>query len=95
MKTNQGTKQSAIQSAAKACVTSYQRLAEEFERTKLEILAEFQKTLTVPETLFRLALNEAEALAWQTLYPQLVFPDLAMEKIRDASHWNERQRLLR
>ena len=25
--------------------------------------------------LFRLALDEAEALAWQTGYPQLVFPD--------------------
>jgi hypothetical protein len=32
-------------------------------------------------------LNEAEALAWETEYPQLVFPALAEEKIEAISSW--------
>jgi hypothetical protein len=41
--------------------------------------------------LARLALNEAEALAWQTGVPHLVFPELADEKIRELAAWRERQ----
>jgi hypothetical protein len=57
------------------------------------ILAEARETVQVQERLLRLAVNEAEALAWQTMYPQLVFPNLAMEKIQGAEQWNRRQRL--
>src|SRR5687768_12954300 len=39
----------------------------------------------------RLALNEAEALAWQTDYPHLVFPGLAEEKTAAALAWKRRQ----
>src|SRR5687767_14176476 len=45
--------------------------------------------------LLRLALNEAEALAWQTEFPHLVFPELAREKAQAALVWHERQRSLR
>ena len=45
--------------------------------------------------LLKLALNEAEALAWQTEFPQLVFPILAEEKARAAVSWHERQHALR
>jgi hypothetical protein len=45
--------------------------------------------------LLRLALNEAEALAWQTEFPHLVFPELAREKARAAVLWHQRQRSLR
>ncbi len=45
--------------------------------------------------LLHLALNEAEALAWQTGFPQLVFPVLAQEKARDVAAWHERQRSIR
>ncbi len=44
--------------------------------------------------LIRLALNEAEALAWQTEYPHLVFPALAEEKIAAIQQWHSRQNLL-
>lgn len=43
----------------------------------------------------QLALNEAEALAWQTQVPELVFPVLAEEKARELLQWNERQRHIR
>lgn len=45
--------------------------------------------------LLRLALNEAEGLAWQTEFPHLVFPELAREKARAAVAWHQRQVSLR
>lgn len=45
--------------------------------------------------LLRLALNEAEGLAWQTKFPHLVFPELAREKARAAVAWHQRQTSLR
>jgi hypothetical protein len=56
------------------------------------ILAEARETLQIQERLLRLAVNEAEGLAWQTMYPQLLFPNLAMEKIQGAAQWSRRQR---
>jgi hypothetical protein len=44
-----------------------------------------------PSRLLRLALNEAEALAWQTDYPHLLFPMLAEEKIAQIQLWESRQ----
>jgi hypothetical protein len=45
--------------------------------------------------LLRQALNEAEAIAWQTGFPQLVFPSLALEKARAVATWESRQRTMR
>ena len=44
--------------------------------------------------LLRQALNEAEAIAWQTGFPQLVFPSLALEKARAVASWENRQRTI-
>ena len=41
------------------------------------------------------ALNEAEALAWQTPYPHLFFPVLAEEKALSARRWAFRQEQIR
>lgn len=43
----------------------------------------------------RLALNEAEAIAWQTGVPHLVFPALAEEKLESVTRWHRRQQALR
>jgi hypothetical protein len=45
--------------------------------------------------MLQLALNEAEALAWQSAYPHLVFPALAMEKVQEIADWNRHQRSVR
>ena len=45
--------------------------------------------------VLRLALNEAEGLAWQTGMPHLFFPTLAMEKVRATVAWQERQLTVR
>jgi hypothetical protein len=95
MNTNQGARESAVKTAAKVCIESCQQLAAQFERAKGNLLAELQGTLEVPEKIFRLALNEAEALAWETGYPHLVFPVLATEKVQGAAQWTARQQFLR
>ncbi len=47
------------------------------------------------DRLFRGALNEAEALVWQTPYPGLLFPVLAQEKAQAVRDWLARQQDIR
>jgi hypothetical protein len=84
----------AEQTIAGRCVQSCKRLLAGIEQTKNKIANEFQGTLAAHSQLFHLALNEAEALAFQTDYPHLVFPALAVEKIQSASAWLSRQQSL-
>jgi hypothetical protein len=45
----------------------------------------------VPAQLLRLALNEAEALAWDASFPHLWFPLLAEEKAQEVAAWHAHQ----
>jgi len=45
--------------------------------------------------LVDLALNEAEALAWQTPFPHLVYPVLAEEIAETLAKWREKQDAIR
>jgi len=45
--------------------------------------------------VLELALNEAEALAWQTGLGHLLFPVLAWEKARAVARWHTRQQSIR
>jgi hypothetical protein len=76
------------------CAESCKQWLAGIEQTKNKIAAEFQETLESHAQLFQLALNEAEALAFQTDYPHLLFPALAQEKIQAVSAWQSRQQLL-
>ena len=78
---------------SKACRACYDKMLAQVRKAREAILAEARKTVAVHEQLLRLAVNEAEALAWQTMYPHLVFPNLAMEKIQGAAKWSRRQRV--
>ena len=95
MKLNQGAVENAAKAVANVCIASCQQLAAEIEQTKNNLAAEFRESLKLPEKLFRQALGEAEALAWQTGYPQLVFPALALEKVQAVASWHVRQQSLR
>jgi hypothetical protein len=64
-------------------------------RAKERIFREFASRLGEHTNVLRLALNEAEALAWGTEFPQLFFPALAMEKAQTAVAWARRQRAVR
>lgn len=81
----------ATRTLGSVCLASCQKLLAQIEQTRNAILAEFRGTLAAHEHLLRLAVNEAEALAWQTGFPHLLFPALAMEKVRAVAAWHERQ----
>lgn len=64
------------------------------EQTKSAILAAHDSNDSDCKHLVQLALNEAEALASQTDYPYLFFPNLAAEKLQAVGNWWKRQRLM-
>jgi hypothetical protein len=78
-----------------ACRALCRKIRTQIAAVKEAIFAESSRALTAPERLVRLALNEAEAAAWQTTYPHLVFPALATEKIQAVAAWNTRQQSVR
>ena len=96
MKTNTETKliPSSKHSFSDACLASCRKMVAQMKQAKNAILREFNGTFEAQEHLLRLAVNEAEALAWQTGFPQLVFPDLAMEKAQAVAAWQMKQRKL-
>ncbi|HEY1662921.1 MAG TPA: hypothetical protein VGI03_10920 [Verrucomicrobiae bacterium] len=81
-------------SFAGVCLAYSQKLAAQIERAKNNITAEFRDTFQAHEQLLQLAIGEADALAWQTDYPHLIFPLLATEKIQSAAQWQTRQQSL-
>jgi hypothetical protein len=94
--TNHGSHNEAAAPAgfARACVACGQKVLEQISRAKAAILAQAANELKVQRHALQLAVNEAEALAWQTLYPHLVFPALAVEKVQAVAAWTARQRAL-
>ena len=77
------------------CKAWCRKLRAQITEVKEAIFAESSRALSGPEQLVRLALNEAEATAWQTQYPHLVFPALAAEKVQAVAAWNAHQQFVR
>src|SRR5438093_1523779 len=48
------------------CRACYRKVLAQLQKTKEAILAEFRQTLGGDDSMLHLAVNEAEALAWQT-----------------------------
>jgi hypothetical protein len=67
-------------------------LAVQVATIKNGLIREFGVALGGHGNLLKSALNEAEAIAWQTPYPHLVFPVLAQEKASAVNNWAARQR---
>jgi len=63
--------------------------------TKEAVLREYGSKVAEHGRLLRLALTEAEALAWQTEHPHLFFPALAHEKAEATVSWHRHQRSVR
>jgi len=95
MNSYQEVTKNAVKTAAQACIVSCQKIKTQFERVKANVLNELTDRLSLPEHWFRLAVEEAEALAWQTDYPHLLFPTLAMEKVQAMADWDARQQFIR
>jgi hypothetical protein len=77
------------------CLASCRKLLRQIKGIKARILAEFRQSLQEHEHVLELALNEAEALAWQSGFPALLFPVLAAEKADTVAAWHARQAALR
>lgn len=62
---------------------------------RTDIERQFETLSQQAPRILHLSLNEAEALAWDTGFPHLVFPLLAEEKAQRAEVWVNRQRRIR
>ena len=89
--TDTNTNRTAEQTLTNRCVQSCKQLLAGIEQAKNRIANEFHETLEANSQLVQLALNEAEALAWQTDYPHLVYPTLALERVQAVVAWRTRQ----
>src|SRR5215469_3440088 len=76
------------------CVNTCNTVLMQINKAKEALFIEARDTFKVQEQLLRNVLSQAEALAFQTLYPQLVFAELAAEKIQRAAAWSNKQRRL-
>lgn len=79
----------------RACLDSCDRVRRALARARETLLGDYGQLTEEHGRVLRLALNEAEALAWQTDFPHLFFPALAAEKAQAAVAWHQRQRALR
>jgi hypothetical protein len=77
------------------CIESCRKLLAQLENVREQVVAEFRDRLEDHQHVLDLAMNEAEALAWETGYPQLLFPTLATEKAYAVTGWHLRQQSLR
>ena len=85
----------AQQNLTAICLKTGQRALRQIRAVRTSVLGQFRDLVAGHERALRLALNEAEALAFQTPFPHLVFADLAEEKARALAAWLERQRVVR
>jgi hypothetical protein len=79
----------------KICVDACKKLLARIENAKASVIAEFSQALVGREHMLELAVNEAEAIAWETEFPYLVFPALAQEKATSVAKWAAHQRQVR
>jgi len=73
-----------------ACIGACENIAAQIGQVRDNIVAEFKG---VQQSLVQHAIVEADALAWQTEYPHLIFPLLATEKVQTIVQWQSRQQL--
>jgi hypothetical protein len=77
-----------------ACAYCYQEALRRLTAVKARVEREFGQEMAGYEPLLKAAINEAEAVAWQTPYPHLFFPVLAEEKAAEAQQWAGHQRAI-
>lgn len=66
-----------------------------FAAVRAIIEQEFSSLSKQQPRVFQLAINEAEAVAWQSGFAHLIFPQLAEEKVRAVAEWHARQESIR
>ena len=91
---NKNQNQSSNQNFTATCIGACEKIADQIVQAKDSLVTEFKDAFKTQEALLRLAIVEADALAWQTEYPHLIFPSLAIEKLQAAIGWQSRQQSL-
>jgi hypothetical protein len=94
MNTSDTSSTSSVNPFFRACASSCQELVSKIQGIKRSLLAEFRQKLNAHDKMLPLALNEAEALAYETDFPLLVFPTLAQEKAEAIAAWRSHQQAL-
>lgn len=69
-------------------------ISERIVEHKMRLFASFSERAPEARRLLWLTLLEAEALAFETGLPELLFPELAREKAMTALGWSRRQQRL-
>lgn len=77
------------------CLNSCRKMLDGIDRIRAGLVEELDGASTELRGAVHSALNEAEALAFQTPFPHLVFPALAEEKVASARQWAGRQERIR
>jgi hypothetical protein len=97
MTSNKNLQLDSIAKNVRKCrpVTLCKRVTDRIQEARVAVVNDFQGVLEEHGRLLRLAVNEAEALAWQTEYPHLLFPSLAVEKAQALEAWHVHQKALR
>lgn len=85
----------AAPAIAHACARRCREVSRQVTEIKRAMVREFGTAISGQSQLLNSALNEAEAIAWQTPYPHLLFPVLAEEKASAVTRWAARQRSVR
>lgn len=93
--TQSANKSGWVSGFKQACLKSCDKVIDRIKETKAAILAEARGNAHAPDLMLRQAVAEAEAIAWQTAVPHLIFPTLAMERVQAVSNWSERQQRVR
>ncbi len=78
-----------------ASLGACQKVINAIEQARENLKTKFDNLRADHEHMVQLALNEAEALAWETTYPHLLFPTLAEEKVQAVNTWAVRQNAVR
>ena len=71
------------------------RAFEALARVRGDIEQNYSSVKEQAPRIVHLTLNEAEAIAWDSGFPHLIFPLLAEEKLSKAAAWVNRQRVVR
>ncbi|HTD66360.1 MAG TPA: hypothetical protein VK846_07510 [Candidatus Limnocylindria bacterium] len=87
--------ESVTREFVRSCLNTCDAIRDAVARAKEAVLREYAHLAEEHGRVLRLALNEAEALAWQTDFPHLVFPALAAEKAQATVAWHRRERAVR
>jgi len=77
------------------CTGSCRKFLARLQNIKTKLLGEFRQNTFNQERLLQLALNEAEALAYDSGFPLLTFPVLAREKVQAVAAWGRQQNRVR